>query len=399
MQSATPQRWAINAYFVFTGLATFLFGLLILRIDKSWTVSDWLTNYQGGFVRRGLPGEIIYFLSHLTHLTPFFYVALLFLSGYAVLLFSFRRLALRSTYSIWALALYFSPATLAFPILDLGAGYRKEVLYLAALSYFLVLLARDRLSSRGATLYIALSLLLGTLAHESLICYAPYFFAALVLGGRTVAQAARQWAPGFALGLLSAAACAHWKGDLGTAFRICSSLGYPLLGQSTNQVCAGGALGFFGMTPFLAHWLTKVVVARYHYIPIYAALGLFALAPALAGSIALARGGWRRETLTLWVSTLAAFAASSILFYYAIDWGRWVDLHVFSIAALFLLLDGRARAAGVPIQRLRPLAFACLLAYCTLWTLPHAFAESYPRFGYASLAATVLAHLHRHIQP
>src|SRR5262245_54468967 len=32
----------------------------------NWGMTDWLINYQGGFVRRGLPGELFYRLSHLT---------------------------------------------------------------------------------------------------------------------------------------------------------------------------------------------------------------------------------------------------------------------------------------------------------------------------------------------
>jgi hypothetical protein len=45
--------------------------LLVLAIAKhfihsfgeghdSWSISEWLVNYGGGFVRRGLPGELIY---------------------------------------------------------------------------------------------------------------------------------------------------------------------------------------------------------------------------------------------------------------------------------------------------------------------------------------------------
>jgi len=29
--------------------------------DNSWTVGEWLISYAGGFVRRGLPGELIHF--------------------------------------------------------------------------------------------------------------------------------------------------------------------------------------------------------------------------------------------------------------------------------------------------------------------------------------------------
>ena len=31
--------------------------------DNSWTVGEWLISYAGGFVRRGLPGELVRFFS------------------------------------------------------------------------------------------------------------------------------------------------------------------------------------------------------------------------------------------------------------------------------------------------------------------------------------------------
>ena len=31
-------------------------------LNDSWTIGEWLINYQGGFVRRGFLGEGIYFL-------------------------------------------------------------------------------------------------------------------------------------------------------------------------------------------------------------------------------------------------------------------------------------------------------------------------------------------------
>ena len=47
-----------------------LFGAIINHIRKSlvwghdsWQITEWLINYAGGFVRRGLPGEALYYLS------------------------------------------------------------------------------------------------------------------------------------------------------------------------------------------------------------------------------------------------------------------------------------------------------------------------------------------------
>ena len=38
--------------------------------DNSWTVGEWLISYAGGFVRRGLPGELIHFISAQYSLSP-----------------------------------------------------------------------------------------------------------------------------------------------------------------------------------------------------------------------------------------------------------------------------------------------------------------------------------------
>ena len=38
--------------------------------DNSWTVGEWLISYAGGFVRRGLPGELIHFISNKFSLSP-----------------------------------------------------------------------------------------------------------------------------------------------------------------------------------------------------------------------------------------------------------------------------------------------------------------------------------------
>ena len=54
--------------------------------DNSWTVGEWLISYAGGFVRRGLPGELIHFISNKYSLSPillvwfFSFVALFFLA-------------------------------------------------------------------------------------------------------------------------------------------------------------------------------------------------------------------------------------------------------------------------------------------------------------------------------
>ena len=74
-------------------LESFFISLIILGIplnfyknrfyDNSWTVGEWLISYAGGFVRRGLPGEIIHFISSKYLISP---ILLVWLSSFIAIL-------------------------------------------------------------------------------------------------------------------------------------------------------------------------------------------------------------------------------------------------------------------------------------------------------------------------
>ena len=56
-------------FFIYISILIIIFNFTFFVIEKSpFQYSDWLINYQGGFVRRGLPGEIFYQLYKLTNI-------------------------------------------------------------------------------------------------------------------------------------------------------------------------------------------------------------------------------------------------------------------------------------------------------------------------------------------
>ena len=56
-----------NKYFLYYIAALFLFGIFYLynkhNVGNDTSISEYLINYQGGFTRRGLPGEILFRIS------------------------------------------------------------------------------------------------------------------------------------------------------------------------------------------------------------------------------------------------------------------------------------------------------------------------------------------------
>jgi hypothetical protein len=136
-----PKTW-INLFFVYVAAITLVNGLFMVRVSRNWVLSNWLVNYQGGFVRRGLPGEVAYFAAKLTHISPVFYVVVMYLALYVVLFWAARELVLKSSLNLWVMALLLSPATLSYQVLHPRSGFSKEIIHIAALALFLVLLQR-----------------------------------------------------------------------------------------------------------------------------------------------------------------------------------------------------------------------------------------------------------------
>ena len=55
--------------------------------DNSWTIGEWLISYEGGFVRRGLPGEVVYLISEKFKISPIILIWFLSVLSIASLFF------------------------------------------------------------------------------------------------------------------------------------------------------------------------------------------------------------------------------------------------------------------------------------------------------------------------
>ena len=94
-----------------------------------WTFQDWLINYEGGFVRRGLSGEIILRTSNFfdvqIQFTYFCILSILSLLFY-LLFFDFLR---KEKLNFQNLFIILSPLSISFIIYNFAAIGRKAVSY------------------------------------------------------------------------------------------------------------------------------------------------------------------------------------------------------------------------------------------------------------------------------
>jgi hypothetical protein len=378
------------AYLVLILIAMIGIGLHSTRTMTQWILGDWLINYQGGFVRRGLIGQIIFLLSRWLHVSPLLVAVVVALVAYVIVYWSIWKLLENSSWKLWVLAAFISPALVGFTVAARG-GFHKDVLYLASLAMLLVLLMRN-VKGWVLTVYLTLACVFCILSHEPLFVYLPYALAALAIGIGEIKRAAAIALIPMIFALASFYAVAHFHGDTHTVTAVCDSLG-----KEYAQVCLGSISNLSHSSAY-ARQETIEDSTRYHYYRIYPMFGLLASIPIIMGFADLWRTPGLRRDLKLLAGTAAvSFAMSLTLFYYATDWGRWIYMHLFSLFLILLFLDHRRQTDPLTAEPVRGIAggrvrvaFVSLLLfiYATCWNLPN-FSDK-PIGGYLGLANRAL---------
>jgi hypothetical protein len=132
-----------NSLFLVTFVFCFLALLRSLATTSSgawlspWVVTDWLINYEGGMVRRGLAGSLLLAAAKQLNVAPqtllldvIFVLQLTLLIAFTRAVNRARHLLSRTSMAL----LLFLPVLALFPLLDVAAFGRKEVLF-----YFLTI--------------------------------------------------------------------------------------------------------------------------------------------------------------------------------------------------------------------------------------------------------------------
>ena len=293
-----PTTW-LCAYLLCLMAAVVWNALQDFRVQAPFNIGDWLINYSGGFVRRGLIGSVIVFLSRSIHESPILLVVVLRIVLYAVLYWTVWRLACPLRWRVWTVALTLSPATLGFLLLNGGGASRKDILFLLALSGLLLLIRRG-LSDRIVVLYLCIVAALLPLAHEGLVVYWPYAVAA-------VAISRESWRKSLKLSLLPTIVLvvitiwtSRCSGNLDQVTQICSSIGSVYMGPK-NGIC-GGSIAYLARDSAYARSQVIDSIRTNHYLGEYfrcsSGAVFSALHPEYLGNVAIASNSpLHRETL------------------------------------------------------------------------------------------------------
>ena len=171
-------------YLLFITVSSFIILGSTFNLDTNNSMAEWVINYKGGFGRRGLAGELMLNLSLLTgiHLKKItLYFIYFIVSIYHIFLFNFLK---KIKFNIYLILVVLSPLFVIFPISELEALGRKDILI--PLFFLIFSVAYKKLKSELLIVFLIplYSLLLFT--HEVSIFYLPFFYLLIIFKIRKI---------------------------------------------------------------------------------------------------------------------------------------------------------------------------------------------------------------------
>lgn len=330
--------FAISALSLIAAYVLLRFGVAIMNGGNYWTLGDWLINYEGGFVRRGVSGTASLWLSDLTGLSLTYTAGAMMAAIYAAMatlyIYCFTSMRLSGP----LLMLMFSPVLLLMPFYYVKTAMVKETVAFLAL----VMFATSAITGRSIWLWLGAGVYaFACFAHEAMAFFVPFLWVFAWLFHRQ-GVLSRQAAYAFAATVTAIGATAFGLAFLfqgqGASGVICDAV---LARGVRPDVCTqNGVVEQTGPITWLElttrHGIQFMLDAqiRSGVWPQYVLGYVLAILPFFCFRVAGDETGQQtRRVLLAVVFGILAFAP---LFVVATDWGRWIAMYVFVLAMLLL---------------------------------------------------------------
>ena len=170
--------WLINNYNKFFKsylIVLFIFAVFFLfqkyEVGNDSTISEWLINYEGGFTKRGIIGQISIYFTYVLNITlreSILLFQILIMAVYYLMLFFFLKNL--ETNRLILLAI-FSPIFILYPVAEIEVLARKEVFIFIAFLFFITS-KNENLKFISRIIIFPISVLV----WEPVILFLPFWF-------------------------------------------------------------------------------------------------------------------------------------------------------------------------------------------------------------------------------
>ena len=375
---------AIHIYLaIITALALYAAVVLYQYFPNMYTWEELFVNYEGGFIRRGLIGQVLFLANRFVPIS-ISYLLLYFVLFYAFLYVSYQKLT-GIFDPIVVACIFISPVIFLLPVTDRYVFGRKdlfiEILLLCIAQVCITCLTKDKAHLYKNTFLISILFMTGMLIHEMMIFYFPLF--AVLLGVAYARQKKiSQWlCITGALFVVTLLLAVVFSGDADMREAICASWrqSYPELTCQRALRFIGISLGDNTAASFQHHmnWITAgsvflgVVLSAMPLLFLWRAYRPYTAVRELFSS-----------SLVLQLALWPAVFTPCLLLVMTIDYGRVISITFLSyLFFLYAVVSVRPQTAAPWLNtlkealstspRLRYAAYLFAIVYGLCWRMVH----------------------------
>jgi len=302
------------------------FCSLIILYNKflyptDWTTSEWLINYHGGFVRRGLIGELLLQINQFVNISPRYLVYIfevLLLSSYYYLIIKFFK---KVKFSPILVLIVFSPLAFIYPVAETETLARKEILLFCIYIIFLFSLISKNLKLTFFIIIILIPLM--NLVWDGILFYMPFFIFSFLNQGKNIKlKKLIYFLISFTPYLITSYILLHTRATEEGLLSMCEAIKEPC----------------FGSMRFLDQPLSNninYVVSRFkiEYLIRYSFIFAICFYPIFNLLIK------NKKINIIFAQYILCILPTFALFYIGYDWGRYLNiLYIFSILTIIFFI-------------------------------------------------------------
>ena len=311
----------------------FFFSLIFLfeksKIASDFSISEMLINYNGGFTRRGLIGQIFFNIhenfnikiNNIIFFSQIFFCALF--SLFLILIFK----KIKNQLTILDLIILFLPTLLFYPLYELEALGRKEILIFISFSF--LILQGNRSNNLVTIIYSFLILPVIILTWEMIMLYLQFYFVVFYYQYKV-----KTFTESFKIFLIFVPSLITfifiWLNPLDIE-------GHKIMCETIN--CYGASSMLVSATIYFDTWWIHDKANFLNYLRFFVFF-IISILPFIIFSKYII---FREKKIyifkyfnSFFYFTLFLFFPTILIFLYGLDWGRWLNIFITLNYLLFL---------------------------------------------------------------
>jgi hypothetical protein len=367
----------------------FLFLIIVVTISQitkfysfykeysAWQYADWIINYQGGFIRRGFIGEILYNIHYFFSVDLDFLVLIivnLLILTCAILIFKSVEIIKKNQLNI---LIYLSPGFFLYPLMNSEIIGRKDILMIFSMS--LIVFLESKLKNLFLLFLVIFLVILTTLSHSAFLFYSPYI---IMLYYFILLRRRSNFTPFYLIAAISAIIICFIllffnQGNLSQVNEICESIK-----NFITESCSS-----YGQISWLANnskvYLVEKFSLKQDFLRIFFVylLSFFLVYIFLAIKLFKSNFNFNNKVLNNInpiIPFLILFILTFPVYILGLDWGRYIHIsYSCSFFILYYLLKHELIISNYSFKIKNSLFVFLISLYSFMWTFPFYNAESF----------------------